>query len=613
MDSAEPDMMVRNGARLALDLLADGVALDQPNFRRPLLRHALEQLDLGSDALDDRLSEVCDTSVSDIVTDVVSLKIRDGKSDSSMAAWKLLFQISQQGQTWADDLILQFCPDGPIDVELVDEIDFPLGSQRIADHLATLLSREGPLLGIRSHRFAQRLVSRHKREERVNYSRLRSMNFAPFYYGDAALRRECSILPGTLPTPYSVKVTSIRNADAFRQFDGPDFAGEAWSFVQSVRQFTETPSKRTLAACIRSSDKIPIAPAMQRALPWPLLTLLTEATDSESKKRLAIEIEIGLRGDEDQWLAAEERWESKGFLEDDFFANTETHWFDATIAQRGLPAWIDAYENVRYGNLPLARKLDFLIKAIKNKKIATMVSTSADIQILFGVRRDSWLEKDVDYILDKLSNSTFNFSHGFFQALTAVPSRLLPEPKIAKKIGSIATRMGLYELQLPAMRDLLFSAFDANPQLQELFYPVVLASLADEGDGRGRLKRIAATSGMNPSDSLLFAAILTAQLAESCSANQILDDLISIDMSQDLLLAISGSEAIPVSIRLNLLSALIKKFKERGSPKWRDYVSVARKALDSRKSDLTDHEIWSQKLQLPLESYGLLLPQAKAH
>ncbi len=609
MDSLEPDMIVGNGARLALDLLADGVALDQPNFRRPLIKHALEQIDLGSDALDARLSEVCDDSVADIVTDVVYLKIKDGKSDASMAAWKLLFQLSQQGRTWADDLIIQYCPDGPMDADLLDEIDIPLGSQRLADHLAKILAAQGPILGIQAYQFGQRLVQRQRREERIDYSRLRAMNFAPFYYGEAANRIDCAILPGSLPTPYSVKITSIENASAFSQFDSSELRGDAWAFIQSVREFTQTPSKRTLAACLRNSGSIPVAPSLERGLPWPILTLLAEASDPERRKRLAVEVELGLRGDVAHWLAAEKRWHSNGLIESDFFANTEEQWFDDTIAERGLPAWIDSYENIRYGNIAIAKKLTALSKDIKNQKITTLVLTSADVQILFGARRDSWLEKDLDFLLDRLENSNFRFSHGLYQAISAIPSRSWQDSKTAAKIGRLLARLELSELQLQPIRDFVFQSFEKNPQVEELYYAIVATTLAEKNK-EGRLKRIANAKNADGRDPHTLAAILTARLAEAENRNQVLEELMAIEKSHFLLLAALASECLSVATRLNLLSMLMMKLKEKGSPKWRDYISVARKTLDSRKSDLTSYAQWTDTLKLPVESYSLLLPQA---
>jgi hypothetical protein len=89
MDTEDPDMAVRNGARLSLDLLADGVGLEHPNFRRPLLQHALEQIDLGIHALDDRLAQVCDQSNSDIVEAIILQNIRGGDYERERSAWKI--------------------------------------------------------------------------------------------------------------------------------------------------------------------------------------------------------------------------------------------------------------------------------------------------------------------------------------------------------------------------------------------------------------------------------------------------------------------------------------------------------------------------------------------
>ncbi|WP_194474451.1 hypothetical protein [Bradyrhizobium sp. CCBAU 51753] len=76
-----------------------------------------------------------------------------------------------------------------------------------------------------------------------------------------------------------------------------------------------------------------------------------------------------------------------------------------------------------------------------------------------------------------------------------------------------------------------------------------------------------------------------------------------------LLAGLLSGEFLPVERRLYVLTVIIKKLRERNSPKWRQYIALTSKALDSRKSELTNRSVWTA-LQMPKESFDVLLPVA---
>lgn len=54
------------GARLALDLLADGIGINHPISRKKLVVHALDLLELGPSNLDERLVSIWQPETADI-------------------------------------------------------------------------------------------------------------------------------------------------------------------------------------------------------------------------------------------------------------------------------------------------------------------------------------------------------------------------------------------------------------------------------------------------------------------------------------------------------------------------------------------------------------------
>ncbi|MBR1167648.1 hypothetical protein [Bradyrhizobium liaoningense] len=612
MDSLEPDMTAGNGARLAVDLLFDGIALDQPNFRRPLIRHALEQLDLGSTAVDDRLASVCDATASDIVREVTSRKILEGKPTSTLSAWKLLFQISQLGQSWADDIIVQFWPRvDRLDSELIEKIAFPLGSQRVADLLANAFAKDGPTSGLQSQQLSDRLLVRNKRDERIDYSRLRAMNFTSLYYGDVLDRKDCAILRDLFPSAYhTVRFVSIANANAFSKFDGRDFSTEPWRFIRGVKRFTEEPNRQTLASCIRDYQFNKGAPSIWNFLPWPISIALSEASTQDDLQRISNEIGEGKRGDVEEWIAAEKRWEKSGITQDDLYPDSRGHWLSAEIARRGIPSWVIAYDRVRATDLSLAKFLLSKAKTIKQSKIATLLKMTADIEIFFNSRKDSWTASDLEFALDRMSDPSYQFQQGFSQVLSAVPPALYSDPGTVAKMAALMVRLPNFEFHDHGVNQIILDVYKLNPTDVRLFYPVVRASAADDtSTAAAYLKQISATDIAGISDIHGRHAILAARLIYGHNKSEDLDVLLETKVPEDLLLSVLSTEHAPLDDRLRLLTLVVNKLRGKGSSDWKAYVAPMRRALDSRKSELTNLEVWT-RLKLPSESFDLLLPVA---
>ena len=74
-DLGEAARAVKAGAKLAIDLLADGVAASAPKFKRDLLRRALSVLDIGLS--DVRLDEFFDASTVEVFEEEILLRMTE--------------------------------------------------------------------------------------------------------------------------------------------------------------------------------------------------------------------------------------------------------------------------------------------------------------------------------------------------------------------------------------------------------------------------------------------------------------------------------------------------------------------------------------------------------
>ena len=610
MDTTEPDMVARNGARLALDLLADGVALDHPNFRRPLLQHALEQLDLGAQVLDDRMARCCDDSVTDIVRDELSRRISEGNPASSLSAWKLLFQISQRGQAWADDLIIQLWPaDGTIDPCAWEEISVPLGSQRVADHLAAALSRAEPTLGLTVVGFANRLA-RLKRDEGVDYTQLRNLNLSDVTaMTESPKWRRCRLLNADFPA--EARFIPIGRS-SFKDFDGQELSAPAWESIRRVREFASSPSKESLAACIKAFGLTKISPhrRLARILPWPISTLLREAGgNSEHLQRLVLEVQEGGRGDANQWMEAEKRWSKLGIVEDDFYAATESSWFGPDIGRRGAPLWFEGLNRPHAPTLDLVKRLLEVSNRVQNSRMAEAIFEAAATFITVGVRREGWSEGDTELMLDTLLTDRQNLVHSGAELAIGMGERMWRVPAIANKMGRLLSRTDAYDAPHPAIRDRVLQALEFNPNLEGLLYPAAVVLCSEGPERKMKLLEIFRRAGPFDDNSEIYPRLAAAivSLIDCPNLDGCLDKMLSIAERSTLLSTLLSGKLLDVQQRLDILTALIKKLRHSNSPRWKEYVPIARRALDSRKSDLTNPAVWTS-LRLPGESYGVLLP-----
>ena len=96
LECSEPDLLVRNGARLALDMLQDGLGTDHPVSRRQLALHALEILSLGPPDYDGRLPTLWENTTSTVIEDALHERLRGGTTPSALGAWRMLVALARR-------------------------------------------------------------------------------------------------------------------------------------------------------------------------------------------------------------------------------------------------------------------------------------------------------------------------------------------------------------------------------------------------------------------------------------------------------------------------------------------------------------------------------------
>jgi hypothetical protein len=108
-----PVYLVRAGARLALELLQDGLAYSAPVFRRGLVRRALGLLDVGPEMLDGRLALELVPDTAKVFQEEIVLRIAQGETRGAKAAWSLLARLLDVDRPFAESILIANWPEDP--------------------------------------------------------------------------------------------------------------------------------------------------------------------------------------------------------------------------------------------------------------------------------------------------------------------------------------------------------------------------------------------------------------------------------------------------------------------------------------------------------------------
>jgi hypothetical protein len=167
------------------------------------------------------------------------------------------------------------------------------------------------------------------------------------------------------------------------------------------------------------------------------------------------------------------------------------------------------------------------------------------------------------------------------------------------------------ESEQELLRSKLIEAFLKHP-LEALVYPVTRLVVSDDSNARPSLQLIASMIGVRERISSAEARATLALIdLLDCDVEGI-EDKIDIVLSNErairLARVVLRGDLMSVERRLFILNILIRKLRQTGIDNWRDFVLLTRRALDARKSGLTNSSVWNDQLAFPRESFDMLLP-----
>ena len=279
--------LTKAGALLALEILEEGSALNQPKRARALLQRATTLLELPPSPEQARLAHVATGEIAPVLRAAVEGRLRRTSPTERAGAWACVLEATNSGAAWASELADAAWPtlDQPAEVlRACRESDVALGpwlASKIegspavfAPELVWTLNLDPSLEeGDRARSWVEAVPRlRARRSPNAN---------------DGQLKQALAVL-AEMPTP-----------------------PPAWQPWVAAAAFENKPSAKSLATVLRCVADIVTHPKSFFLGPrgwWPLTTCLRAADSADDLRRFASALDAGRLGDAQAWRNAEAAW-----------------------------------------------------------------------------------------------------------------------------------------------------------------------------------------------------------------------------------------------------------------------------------------------------------------
>lgn len=424
----EIDRLLRTGSQLALALLDDGLAHDQPKYRRLLFKTALDVLHVGPDLLPDSLYAHCGREPERAMEHLRGY-VASPHNNVADAAWKLILQCASRAEAWTERLLDDIWP------------DTPEGKARLFKH-GVEFPNEPPVY-FRMRRSLEEtsllLIDKALLEE------------SDFDENDRRKRHALSAFPCLLPvasftnieTTIDLKIggsstsmgwmmESITASGNLVELYADLPNSEPWALLHALREFHGAPSHTALANLLeRLVDEgwKEGFMAIQHFLPWPLATLLLMEGEDGDLRKIATKVRAGMYGQLADWHAAEARWRERGIVDADLQNLRSGTFFDAKVADVGCfsgsgyslshaaksSEWVETfwgYVSQTHGKmrLILGDMLRFIVYIYPPKKTSISIENAL---LLIDRSERSWVRPTI---------------------LAAFPETILSEPEVLRRL-----------------------------------------------------------------------------------------------------------------------------------------------------------------------------------
>jgi hypothetical protein len=617
LETLEPDMTVRNGARLALDMFVDGIGVDHPISRRQLASHALELLWSGPEAYDHRMVLLRENSTAAIVDATIRERIREGGTDAALAAWMLLLALAPFSPSTMLPLAENAWPtDNGLALRLLECCGLPLASEKMVARARKVIISMKPsrllfrpsslLMSLRRYKLRQ--------EDRTAKS---TPDQAPLTDLDINEIIYLRLPPQSAKKRPNLSIRydfmSLGDAKRLERLRPLTNEPNAWGPLIGAIDFASNPSRHGLANYLRTMTEnhdLGEAKSLVRYLPWPIAELIAFSTNETDLTRFSEIADEGGFGDTASWREAEIRWQKTGVTEVDLLHAPSGLPFDHKIGQVGCPG---GDFSIRGAGTKLRNDV---LRFARIAEAVTAPRRAADIResIIFSLFRSTSrfrIGAEADCLLRTMENCrnipTFAFD--------VFADSVWEDDKSTERLADLA----LLSRAQPHARfetkvSTIIEAHNRNPSQRGLLLLIVCWIWLSEN------KRKSIPNNLHPSSFLLrdddppviqmatqiLAAAAYSSRPEPATFARVMCKGLSTHNLLPLIITCLDEDLIPASLRRDYNLSLVYHAQEVSPEHAGQLRELLTRVLDTRRSGLISREIWSDKLKLPADTYASL-------
>lgn len=600
LDSFIADKAAANGPNLALEMLHDGLAVDHPNIRRVLARHAAELIALG-EIYGSRLQVLWEEGLIDITMDAIRPHLHECQASSGGEAWRVLID----GLQIRPELLALVKANWPRSENHAFAILRGFGEFPNEISLAEWISN----LQLRS--FEQTLdFAEDMDSERPGGLNRWTTVMLPGLAG-VELKTVDVKLDGS---SFHAQIVSVRNKAFFAAMLREAARFQDFPFLRPLILFALTPTRDTLTEALEGIARMPdieVAKRFSFYMPWPLATIVDAVENSEDAAGAARRAGSGAFGGWLEWSKAETRWRKSGLVPDDF--NVTSHRdmpFTKEISITGAPGLTHVFTK----GSPSRRTLEELVRlwsSLSSSDVRRAIANDASYIIAGFIEPEHMKTIDLGTLLDILSDATEDvdvetlavlWEYAKHDDTHVVALAKISENSISRTgdnihadIESVANRAS----SMPSHRGLL-----------HLFINFVAAS--DPARIHTLPSIDSAILATTPSDSLqVRISALTLRLAysEDKRWSDLVGELLlfskvaSRHNFAELLDVIMEGGFFDDGTKTDMLVALVKEMEDKLNPMTTFPRSHLKAVLDRRRSHLRKRAVWVDALELPLDAF----------
>jgi hypothetical protein len=322
----------RRAGRLALELLADGLAHDQPRYFRLLLDQAMSTLNLNQLAPSPRLVDAIMAGGGASASPLLVPRLSSRNDSLRRGAWRVLLSCVKNKDDWADRLVVEHWPMDPFErVEIAMAGVQPVPTSTAEKLIGAAIDHARPPLVSK----ALSIATRRGRNELDLGLMTRRPILAAFGMNRSKATLDIGVLQKVSPQ-MRLRVIPLDGARRSGLLERPRTS--EWQTLDTLRAFVDEPSAERLAAHALSLTNADVLDASQRvAAPWMAATTTALVSHGADPVRLSAEIASGNFGLPDTWASAEKRWQVQGTTERDLDLWKRGVFYGAEIADVGAP------------------------------------------------------------------------------------------------------------------------------------------------------------------------------------------------------------------------------------------------------------------------------------